>query len=276
MGAEHAGICAGTVGKGLSHIMQIVIPMSGLGSRFVEKGYRHPKPLIKVEGRTMIDWVVSMFPGEKDFTFICRDSHLQETAMAAELNRLAPEGKIVAIEGHKKGPVYALIQAFPQIKDDEPVIVTYCDYYMVWGYVTFKKEAFERKCDGALPCYTGFHPHLIRKSNLYASCRIDEEGNLVEIREKFSWEENKEESFHSPGVFYFASGALLKKYCQIALERDLSLNGEYYVSLVYNPLVSDGLKVWVPANIDYFCQWGTPQDLDEYLFWNEFVSRYSA
>ena len=45
------------------------------------------------------------------------------------------------------------------------------------------------------------------------------------------------------------------------------LNGEYYASMPYNFMVKDGLKVWVPTNIDYFCQWGTPEDMKESVYW---------
>ncbi len=33
-------------------------------------------------------------------------------------------------------------------------------------------------CDGAIPCYTGFHPHLMIEKNYYASCLTDEKDNL--------------------------------------------------------------------------------------------------
>lgn len=53
--------------------MQIIIPMTGEGSRFVRAGYSRLKPFIKIHGSPMIKWVVSMFPGaEKNITFICR------------------------------------------------------------------------------------------------------------------------------------------------------------------------------------------------------------
>ena len=39
-------------------------------------------------------------------------------------------------------------------------------------------------------------------------------------------------------------------------------------------MVKDGLKVWVPTNVDKFCQWGTPEDLSDYLFWTEAVRRF--
>ena len=50
--------------------MQIVIPMSGFGERFRKAGYSVPKPLIMIDGKTIIQYVVEMFPGEKDITFI--------------------------------------------------------------------------------------------------------------------------------------------------------------------------------------------------------------
>ena len=43
--------------------MNILIPMSGTGERFRKAGYDLPKPMIEVEGRTIISHVVDMFPG---------------------------------------------------------------------------------------------------------------------------------------------------------------------------------------------------------------------
>ena len=46
-----------------------------------------------------------------------------------------------------------------------------------------------------------------------------------------------------------------------------SLNGEFYTSLVYNYLVKDSKKVWCPDNIKFYCQWGTPEDLEDFSMW---------
>ena len=34
--------------------MNVIIPMGGLGSRFSEKGFRYPKPLVNIIGRPML------------------------------------------------------------------------------------------------------------------------------------------------------------------------------------------------------------------------------
>ena len=55
--------------------MQLVIPMSGLGQRFKFAGYETPKPLIEIEGKTIIEHILGMFPGINDVIFICNKDH---------------------------------------------------------------------------------------------------------------------------------------------------------------------------------------------------------
>jgi NDP-sugar pyrophosphorylase family protein len=47
----------------------------------------------------------------------------------------------------------------------------------------------------------------------------------------------------------------------------LDVHGEFYVSLAYRPLLADGRRVEVYP-IDTFMQWGTPDDLADYLTWS--------
>lgn len=258
--------------------MKIIIPMTGYGSRFANAGYKELKPFIKVNGKPIIEWIVKgMYEVSDEFLFICRKEHLDSIqGMRETLESLAPNTEIFEIDDWvKNGPVYDVLRASDRIKDDEACIINYCDFYNTWDYDQFKKEVKERDCAGAVPCYTGFHPHLLIKKNLYASCLTDVEDNLVEIKEKFSFEEDKTKAKHSPGIYYFKSGEILKKYCQALVDDDNRLNGEFYASLPYNYMVKDGLKVWVPTCIDKFCQWGTPEDMEEYLFWINVVRRFS-
>ena len=250
--------------------LQIVIPMTGGGYRFKKAGYTRLKPFIEVHNRPVIEWVVKMFKGDEDhIVFICRHDHLQTLDyVEKELMRIAPKASIFAIKDwNKQGPAVDILKASSVIEDERPIIVSYCDYYMHWDYIGFKESLLARDCDGSLPCYTGFHPNLIPDKNLYGTCKVDEKNNLIEIREKFSWNEDKTKDLVSPGVFYFKSGEILKKYCQEMVDAKEEINGEYYMSIPFNYLVKDGLKVWCPSNVNQFCQWGTPEDLEDYLLW---------
>ena len=258
--------------------MKIIIPLTGYGSRFIAAGYKDLKPFIPVHGKPIIEWIVrGMYSTEDEFLFVCRQKHLNEKSdMEQKLRALAPHTEIFAIKDwEKKGPVYDVLRAAELIDDNEPAIINYCDFYMVWDWAKFKREVTAKKYAGAVPCYTGFHPHLLPEKNLYASCKTDEYDNLIEIREKYSFETDKTKAKHSPGVYYFRTGKLLKQYCQKLVESGQTIKGEFYASMPYNFMVADGLTVWVPTDIKYFCQWGTPEDMKEYLFWTENCRRWA-
>jgi len=247
--------------------MQIIIPMSGSGTRFLNAGYRAPKPLIEVDGKPVIEHVVNMYPGEKNITFICSREHLRETAMEAVLKRIAPGSRIVPIDPHKKGPVFAVAQAFGLIEDDDEVIVSYCDFSKYYDYADFLSTVRAKKADGAVTAYRGFHPHMLYPTN-YAFIR-EEDGWLKEIREKRPFTGDRMAEYASDGSYYFRKGSLVKKYFAELMERGINLNGEFYVSMVYNLLVRDGLKVPV-YEIRHMLQWGAPRDLEEYIKWSEY------
>lgn len=261
--------------------MNVIIPMTGYGSRFVAAGYQELKPFIRVMGRPVIEWIVKdMYPADVRIIFVCRGEHLQQDpSMRDRLLSLAPAAQIVSIEDWvKKGPVYDVLRGYREllakgvVDAEEPCIINYCDFYMHWDYAAFAKEATARGCDGAVPCYSGFHPNLLPEKNYYASCLTDADDNLIEIREKYSYEQDKTKAKHSPGVYYFRSGVIMEKYCQILTEHEeCAINGEYYASLPYNFMVQDGLKVWIPVNAQYFCQWGTPEDMQEFVYWTDLI-----
>ena len=241
--------------------MKIVIPMSGMGNRFVKAGYKTAKPLIEMDGMPIIEHVVKMFPTEEDFVFICNSKHLEETDMRAVLQKIAPKGQIVEIPPHKKGPVYAVQYVENLIDDDEEVIVNYCDFVCYWNYADFLKHTHSRDADGAVPAYKGFHPHMLGTTN-YAFMR-DNEQWMLEIKEKEPFTDNRMEEYASIGTYYFKKGVYVKKYFKALMEQDINLNGEYYVSLIYNFLVNDELKVSI-YDVQHMLQWGTPQDVKEY------------
>ncbi len=255
--------------------------MTGYGSRFVAAGYRELKPFIPVMGKPVIEWIVKgMYPEDVQFIFVCRGEHLRnDPSMKGKLLALAPGAIIVTIEDWvKKGPVYDVLRAYRALcaaegfHREDGCIINYCDFYMTWDFQKFAEQAKARDCAGAVPCYTGFHPNLLPQDNFYASCLTDAEDNLVEIREKYSFEQDKTKAKHSPGVYYFKDGAVMEKYCQILTEHEeCAINGEYYASLPYNFMVEDGLKVWVPTDVPYFCQWGTPEDMREFVYWTDLI-----
>lgn len=244
--------------------MNIIIPMSGIGNRFIKAGYTVPKPLIEIGGMPIIEHVCNLFPGEEKFTFICNARHLAETNMREVLKRIKPRAEIIEIPNHKLGPVYAVSHIFSMLNDDEEVIVNYCDFGAFWDYQDFLKHTRDRNADGAIPSYKGFHPHMLGSTN-YAFMR-DENQWMLEIKEKEPFTENRQQEFASNGTYYFRKGSFIKQFFRELMDKNLHLNGEFYVSLVYNLLIDAGLRVSI-YEIQHMLQWGTPEDVEEFNQW---------
>lgn len=244
--------------------------MSGIGKRFVDAGYDTPKPLIEVDGEPIIKHVVDLFPGVDNIHFICNEVHLKNTNMIEVLKSISPLCKIHSVPNeHRKGPVDAVLKISQHIDDNSQIIVSYCDYGTVWNFDNFIEYVNDNNLDGAIPCYTGFHPHMLGSDN-YAFCKTDNL-NLIEIKEKEPFTDNKMNEWASNGAYYFKSGYILKKYFNKLVELNLNLKGEYYCSLVYNLLVKDKLSVGV-FEIQKMLQWGTPYDLEIYKSWSNYFS----
>jgi NDP-sugar pyrophosphorylase family protein len=251
--------------------MKVIIPMSGLSSRFSDVGYSIPKYLIEVDGRKVIEHIVNLYPEDTKFVFIINDKHKQETNIIEVLDKLVDRKEIITIPRHKKGPVFSVSEFDHLIDDEEEVIVNYCDFSIYWDYRHFKSFLDATECDGCVICYTGFHPHMLGSDN-YAFCRTDENNKILEVREKQPFTDNKMSEFASAGNYYFRKGSYIKKYFKQLIDEDIDINGEYYVSLIYNLLVRDNLTSLV-YEVPYMLQWGTPFDLDVYNSWSNYYRK---
>lgn len=248
--------------------MRVVIPMSGIGKRFIDAGYTVPKPLIEVEGRPIIYHIIDLFPGETQFHFICNSLHLETTKMREILLQKVPTAKIECVDvNNRKGPVDAILQIKSKLPDDEEIIVSYCDYGTDWSYTGFLQEMRSLQADGGIAAYIGFHPHMLKGDN-YAFIKHQDKW-LTDIQEKKSFTEDKMSEYASNGTYYFRTGALMKEYFQKLVDLNMSIKGEYYVSLVHKLMVEDKLKTRI-FEIEKMLQWGTPQDLEEYLVWSKY------
>lgn len=246
--------------------------MSGLGKRFVESGYEEPKPLIIVDNFPIIEHVVNLFDKNNDkYIFICNDLHLKETNMRQILSSIVPKSNIfeVPVTG-RQGPVHAVSLIFDNIPDDEEIIVSYCDYGTQWNYKNFLEDNRKRDADGSIACYRGFHPHMLGTDN-YAFLKEKELGSrwMDKIQEKQPFTDNRMDEYASNGTYYFKNGNIMKKYFQKLMDLEMKVKNEYYVSMVYNLLVEDGLKVNI-FEIEKMLQWGTPYDLEIYNGWSKY------
>lgn len=245
--------------------IHLLFPMSGQGVRYQNAGYTEPKPLVPVGGKPMIERLLEQFPKDWPCTFVIAENHLQ-TPLPQLLKRLRPQGQIIVVPVHREGPGKALQAGLGAIPQDHRILVSYCDYGMIWDAQAFEKMTRETSCDAALISYIGFHAHYLSPVK-YAYSRL--EGDLVkEVREKGSFTEDREKEYASCGAYYFKNAKTLAKALDYQYEKQISLGGEFYTSLTVQALLevepSSQVRVF---EIPYFFQWGTPEDLWDFEYW---------
>ncbi len=249
--------------------MKVIIPMAGTGNRFVQKGYQDPKPLIKVNNKRIIEYILEMFTMDDEIFFICNETHLKKTDMKKILSQLRPNAKILQISDHKKGPIYTVLPFMDIVSDEEEVMVCYCDNPFLWSREDFEKHVKIHSLDGCILTHTGLHPHTLNSTKM-AFLKTD--GPLMlEIKEKECYTNNPMSEHASTGAYYFSKGIYMKDSFNKTIERDINYNGEYYVTLSYNLMVQEGLRVGF-YDTDYVTVFGTPEEVESFEAWNKILN----
>lgn len=109
----------------------LVMPMCGSGSRFMQCGFKHPKPLIQIYHKPFFYWAtmsVLKFSEVIDITFIVLKEHNEVYGLDETIKELFPKATIVVLDHVLNGPVLTCIEGIKRIKDDYPILINDCDH----------------------------------------------------------------------------------------------------------------------------------------------------
>lgn len=250
--------------------MNIIIPMAGSGQRFVDAGYKDPKPMIMVGGKRIIEYILDMFDRENDnFIFICNNRHLADNIHMKEiLQGYVNKSRVIGIPCHKKGPVYTVYTSIIDLQKEDPVVIAHCDTPVLWDYDAFKQYVKDTDADGCIISHTGFHPHTLASTMMAYSMVID--GRAMGVKEKACFTSDKFREHASSGTYYFKKWDYVLEYFYELMEQDITYNGEYYITLAYNLMIQNNLRIYSFLN-DYTLSFNTPSDLQNYEAWQKII-----
>jgi len=232
--------------------LNIVIPMGGAGRRFAEKGYTFPKPLIEVEGQPMIQRVVQNLQVDGRFIFIVDSATLEKYNLEKALKLLAPGCIVIPETGPRQGAAYATLLAREYIDNDHPVLLANCDQLVEWDAMQFLYKCQEQEMDGSILTFESVHPK-------WSYARTDEDGRVLEVAEK-----NPISNQATVGIYLWSKGSNYIRSLQQMIDKDIRVNGEYYVCPVFNEGIAQGLN-FSTYQIQTMHGIGTPEDLEAYL-----------
>ena len=239
--------------------MEIVITMAGEGRRFKEAGYRDPKFMIEVGGRSLFEWSMDSLKAfrrkEDRYTFIVRKDDkagvfIREKCEKAGILNV----DLIEIEAPTDGQATTAMLAAQKWRREDGLYIYNIDTYVEPFHMTP-----EEICgDGFIPCFNapGTHWSFVRLAGLDQS---DFSQKAVEVREKQRISDNC-----TLGAYYFSSCALYEKlYNEYYSKAEHLEKGEKYVAPLYNHMIGQGMAVYislVPAPCVHVL--GTPAELE--------------
>lgn len=236
--------------------MKILIPIAGLGTRFIQEGFDIPKPLIEVNGKTLIEHSIESLKLNGDYIFITRKykDKNYNNLLTQILKKLKPNCTELQIDFITRGSVETCMIAKEYIDNDDELIITNCDQRLEWDVNKFLHFINNEKMDGCVVTHNS-------NNSKHSFAKLDINGNVNIIKEKDPISNNA-----LIGLHYWKNG---KDFVSSSFEllNDFESSGkkECYVSETYNYLISKNKNI---KNYDinpnqYICL-GTPYDLSIY------------
>lgn len=251
--------------------MQLVIPMAGLGQRFVDAGYTTPKPLIDVGGVPMIVRVVGDLPPASRTVLVVHGEHVRRHAIDAVLRRWFPRAHIAATDELTAGQACTVRLAADALDPAADVLVAACDATHVYDRKRFDALRGDSTIEAIVWTYRG-EPRVLASPHSFGWVRADECGDVIGVSCKQPVSNELLRDHVASGFFWFRSAGRLMAAIDELVAGNQRVNNEFYLDVVPNRLVAAGARV-AAFEVEKYIGWGTPEDLRDYLRWEQYFAR---
>lgn len=242
--------------------MANIIPMAGLGSRFVKEGYLLPKPLISVSGKTMIERVIESLPASDKWIFIVREQHVKEHGIDSFLKSLVP-GAIVDIEENPSGQATSCMRALEYLEENDELLVASCDNSFLYDAGAFEKQKQQPGNDCIVWTFTK-DKLLAEKPEAWGWILTEEDKKTIaDVSIKTPVSPDPFNDHAVVATFYFKRAAQMRAAGNLMVQENFRINGEFYLDampIFYKKLgMSSAL-----FDVNLYVGWGKPSDLHAY------------
>ena len=232
--------------------MQILIPMAGRGKRFEDAGYSFPKPLIDINGKTMIQIIIENLNFSAEHILICQKEHYEKYALKELLDLITPNCKIIQVSEITEGAACTALLSKESINNDEELIIANSDQWVNWNNQHFLSFLRDNDADGGIVTFYSTHPK-------WSFVKLDDEGKVTIVAEK-----KPISNIATVGIYYFKKGKYFVEAAEQMIGKNIRTNNEFYIAPVYNEMIQSNKKI-LNYPIAEMRGLGTPEDLSKFM-----------
>lgn len=218
-------------------MLNIVLPIAGRGSRFLEEGYTIPKPLIPIHRTPMIKVVIDNLKPICDhrFIFICQDEHIKKYDFENKLLGFTNEDNtiVLGIDYITEGQVCTALVAKEYFDNDDPLMCANSDQWIDFDINRYLDYMSGNDLDGLIMTMKSSDPK-------WSFAKTDDEGMVIETAEKKPISNNA-----TVGIYNFRHGHDLVWSAEEMISENIRVNNEFYICPCYNYLIRKGKKVGI-------------------------------
>jgi len=238
----------------------IVFPMAGRGQRFIDAGYRQPKFMLEIGGKSVFRHVVEGFSRlfeSKTFLFVTPyDTAIASFAKSECENMGLAKPLLAVMDGPTRGQAETVALGIGQADVDPEAPLTIFNIDTMRPDFSYPDDVDLEHIDGYLEVFKGSGDGWS-----FVRPQAGNDGHVAETAEK-----NRISDLCCSGLYHFRTARLFADAFQGACnDPDWPLvNGEYYVAPLYNWLIADGGDIryhLIDENAVAFC--GTPEQYEQ-------------
>ena len=184
-----------------------------------------------------------------------------------------PHSEVIAITEVTKGQAITCSLGLKDSDVNASLLIAATDNGMIYDKKKYQKLIEDENVDAIV--FT-FRHHVSSKNNphMYGWVKTDDNHNAKGVSVKSPISDNPYDDHAIVGTFYFKKIAYFNQALQSLLDKDIKVNGEYYVDSLIGEVIELGLNVKV-FEIEDYIGWGTPDDYKTFVYWQSFFNKVS-
>ncbi len=246
-----------------------LIPMAGAGNRFSKVGYHVSKPFIQIRSKPMFIRASCSFPKANRWVFFINSNLMKRYPIKKTLQELSYNFDIIKVERLTKGQASTCLLGKDKIIRDRPLLIASCDYEIRYSSEEWRSILEDEKIDGAV-WVSRLEKGIFKNPTAFAYCQINTDGQTIRnIVEKQTISDHPEQDPMVIGTFWYRKGEDFIWSAESMIEKNITVNNEYYVATSINQLIQKGKKI-VIFDVTQWVSYGDPFELKIFEYWEDY------